>query len=59
MNCALYEFDLMTYVAEIERILNNRPITKLPDSPDDWTALTPNSILTGSLADDVLLGRSS
>ena len=33
--------------------LNNRPITALPSSPDDWTALTPNAILTGSLADDV------
>ena len=55
----LYEFDLFTYVTEVERILNNRPITKLPDTPDDWAALTPNSILTGSLADDVQLGRSS
>ena len=55
----LHEFDLFTYVTEVERILNNRPITKLPDTPDDWAVLTPNSILTGSLADDVQLGRSS
>ena len=47
------EFDLFTYVVEIERILNNRPITKLPNSPDDWTALSPSAILSGSLADDV------
>ena len=56
-NCTLNEFDLLTYVVEVERILNNRPITKLPDSPDDWTALAPNSILTGSLAEDVQLGN--
>ena len=51
--CTLNEFDLFTYVVEIERILNNRPITKLPNSPDDWTALSPSAILSGSLADDV------
>ena len=56
-NYTLNEFDLLTYVVEVERILNNRPITKLPDSPDDWTALAPNSILTGSLAEDVQLGN--
>ena len=55
--CTLNEFDLLTYVVEVERILNNRPITKLPNSPDDWAALTPNSILTGSLADDVPTGK--
>ena len=40
-NCTLNEFDLLTYVVEVERILNNRPITKLPDSLDDRTALAP------------------
>ena len=52
----LGEYDLLTYVAEIERIINNRPITSLPSDPDDWAALTPNAILTGSLADDAPLG---
>ena len=42
---------------EFEKILNNRPIAKLPDSPDDWTALAPNFILTGSLAEYVQLGN--
>ena len=51
--CTLNEFDLFTYVVEIERILNNRSITKLTNSPDDWTALSPSAILSGSLADDV------
>ena len=48
----LTEFDLMTYMAEIERIINNRPITKLPSSPNESAALTPSAILTGSLADN-------
>ena len=47
----LTEFDLLNYVTEIERILNNRPITNLPANPNDCTALAPSTILTGSLAD--------
>ena len=45
----LSEFDLLTYVAELERIINNRPITAIPSSTDNWAALTPSSILTGVL----------
>ena len=45
----LHEFDLLTYVAEVERVINNRPITPMPSSPDDWDALTPSAIQTGSL----------
>ena len=45
----LNEFDLLTYVAEVERVINNRPITAMPSSPDDWAALTPSAILTGLL----------
>ena len=45
----LNEFDLLTYVAEVERVINNRPTTVMPSSPDDWAALTPSAILTGSL----------
>ena len=56
-SCTLSEFDFLTYVVEIERILNNRPITKIPNSPDDWAALSPNAILTGSLADDAPPGK--
>ena len=47
----LTEFDFLTYVTEIERILNNRPITNLPANPNNCTALTPSAILTRSLAD--------
>lgn len=36
---------LSTLMCEVEAILNNRPITKASDSPDDLDALTPNDIL--------------
>ena len=52
----LDEFDLLTLVTEIERILNDRPITHLPSTPDDLDALTPSMILTGSLGDAVVPG---
>ena len=45
----LDEFGLLTLVAEIERILNDRPITDVSTDPKDLKALTPNMLLTGSL----------
>ena len=45
----LSEFDLLTYVAELERVINNRPITAIPSSTDNWAVLTPSAILIGSL----------
>ena len=50
------EFDLLSLVTEIERILNDRLITHLPSTPNDLDALTPSMILTGSLADAVVPG---
>ena len=52
----LDDFDLLTFVAEIERILNNRPVTAIASTPEDLDALTPNSILTGCLCEDVPTG---
>ena len=49
----LDEYDLLTLITEIERILNDRPITALPSHPDDLSALTPAMIDTGSLADSL------
>ena len=36
---------LLTLMAETERIMNDRPITKLSDDPKDLPALTPNMLL--------------
>ena len=36
---------LMTVFCEVENILNSRPITTPPNSPDDFAVLTPNDIL--------------
>ncbi|XP_078486365.1 uncharacterized protein LOC144744882 [Ciona intestinalis] len=44
------EDSLQTYMAEIEYILNSRPLTAVSDDPRDLNALTPNSILTGVIA---------
>ena len=52
----LDEFDLLTLITEIERILNDRPITYLPSSPDELAALTPSMILTGSISPGVAPG---
>ena len=50
---ALDKYDLLTLITEIERILNDRPITALPSHPDDLSALTPAMIVTGSVADSL------
>jgi len=47
----LDEFDLLTLMTEVERILNDRPVASLHSGPDDWAALTPSMILSGSIAD--------
>ena len=47
----LDEFDLLTLLTEIEHILNNRPITDLPSSPNEFAALTPGMILISSVDD--------
>jgi len=52
----LWFADLLTLVTEIERILNDRPITHLPPPPGDLDALTPRMSVTGSLGDAVVPG---
>ena len=47
----LDEYDLLTLITEIERILNDRPIAALPSHPDDLSAITPAMIVKGSVAD--------
>ena len=54
--CTLNEFNFLTLLTEVERILNDRPITRLPSEPDDLAALTPSMLLTGCLADGAAPG---
>ena len=44
-NCRLNDEILATVFAEVENIINSRPITKLSDSIDDPSPLTPNHLL--------------
>ena len=46
--CRLSDDSLSTLLCEVERILNDRPITKLSEDPADLNCLTPNHILLAS-----------
>ena len=37
--------ELRTFLVEVEKILNDRPITPVSSDPQDLEALTPNHIL--------------
>lgn len=39
--------ELSTVLAEVEAVINSRPLTHVPDDPNDGAALTPASFLTG------------
>lgn len=39
------EDNLMTFLCEAEKIINDRPLTPLTDDPNDSTPITPNMIL--------------
>ena len=45
----LEKYDLITLLTEVERILNNRPISDTPLSSDEFAALTPSMLSTGVL----------
>ena len=41
----LSDIELRTLLAEVEPIVNNRPITAVSDDPEDFSALTANHFL--------------
>ena len=43
----LTDMQLMTFLAEIENIVNGRPLTKASEDPNDLQPLTPNHFLKG------------
>ena len=49
----LTDEELITLVTEVERIVNNRPITTVSSDPDDLEALSPNSLLMGKIDDSL------
>ena len=51
----LTEFQLITFITEVENIVNSRPITAISEEPSDLEALTPNHFLKGFNNTDVLI----
>jgi hypothetical protein len=43
----LTDYQFITLLTEVERILNDRPLTPVSDDPDDLEALTPSHALLG------------
>ena len=41
--------NLYTFLLQVERILNNRPLTSASDDPRDLNSLTPNMQLLGKV----------
>ena len=54
-NLILTEFQLITFITEVENIVNSRPLTPLSEDPNDMEPLTPNHFLKGFNNSDVLL----
>ena len=51
--CVLDDEDFLTATAQINSILNNRPITALSDEPNDLRTLTPAQLLSGAAMGNV------
>ena len=50
---------LQTTFCEVEAIVNGRPLTKLSNDPNDFTPLTPNSLLTLNQSSPIPPGGAS
>ena len=55
-NSSMTDEAFNTYLIEVERIINGRPLTPVSSDPRDLSALSPNALLTGSLDPFVPLG---
>ena len=56
VEATLEEYDLITLLTKVERILNNRLISDTPSSANEFAALTPSMLLTVVLDDGPLSG---
>ena len=52
----LSDKSLLTLMAEVERVLNNRPLTPVSDDPNDLEPLTPNHLLLQKSNESLPLG---
>ena len=52
----LSDESLLTLMAEVERVLNNRPLTPVSDDPNDLEPLTPNHLLLQKSNESLPLG---
>ena len=43
------DFEMLTILTEVECIINNRPLTRVTDDPEDLRTLSPQCILSGVL----------
>ncbi|MEO0684671.1 MAG: hypothetical protein AAFY76_06385, partial [Cyanobacteria bacterium J06649_11] len=53
-NLVLTEFQLITFITEVENIVKSRPITSVSEDPSDLEALTPNHFLKGFNNNNIL-----
>ena len=55
--CVLNDEEFMTYVKEVEAILNCRPLTALSNDPNDFSFLSPMSVLNTCFEPSLPLGE--
>ncbi len=53
----LTPFELYTVLLEVANLVNQRPIGRIPNDPDDGSYLSPNDMLLGRASTDVPQGK--